>query len=144
MAGVEILRPGAVCVEASRAFYWWPGDPPKPDALELVWNDGTALVFDTRSDWTMTISRGPWRDPFDGVDVDDPSWDLGKWTKEPLAESDRATSVIGSTLRDFTPRFNEVGEFVGLNLIFDTAVITLGVWGGDLTVRTQGPGKVIR
>ena len=134
----EYLRIGVRCAAAFRVTYWWPGDQPKPEALELAWEDGSAVVFDVKSDWTLTVTDGPWRDPYSGVDTSDPSWDLGTWTKDPIDDSDPGEAAVGSVLTDFVPHFNEVGEFSGLDLVFDAIVLHLEVRGGDLTVQQVG------
>jgi hypothetical protein len=126
---------GRRCAAASRAFYCWPGDPPKPDALELAWEDGATTVFDTKSDWSLKIADGSWRDPFDGIDTDDPSWDLGKWTKGSVAGDEPVAAVVGAALREVVPRFNEVADLVGVDLKFDTITVRVEGHAGDLTVR---------
>lgn len=135
MTDTGLVPLGVRCMAASRAHFWWPGDPPKPEALELQWDDGSTTVFDTNSDWTLSVSMQAWRDPFEGVDVNDPSWDLGRWTKEPVAETEPLGAIIGDALRGSMPRLNEVGEFVGLDLQFGAVTLRIGSWGGDLTVE---------
>lgn len=132
---------GRRCTKVSRAFYCWPGDPPKPDALELTWGDGTATVFETKSDWTLKMSDGPWRDPFKGIDTDEPSWDLGKWAKRSVTEDNPVTAALGAVLRDIVPRFNEVGEPIGADLEFDTITVRVEGYAGYLTVRHVDDGS---
>lgn len=136
----EFLRVGLRCVSASRAVYWWPGDPPDSQALELAWEDGAIVLFDTRSDWTLTVTDEAWRDPFEGTDTNSSSWDLGRWTKEPVVEGDSVVAMVGAVLRDFMPRFSDVGELNGFDLVFDTIVVRLESQGGDLTVKRVGRG----
>ncbi|WP_343990459.1 hypothetical protein, partial [Nocardioides dubius] len=91
----------------------------------------------TNSDWTLAVSLRGWRDPFEGVDVSDPSWDLGTWKKEGIVDSDPLAAIVGDALQGFTPRLNEVGEFVGLDLSFRFVSLRIGSWGGDLTVEVE-------
>jgi hypothetical protein len=92
-------------------------------------------VFDTRPDWTLEIADDPWRDPFEGIDTDNPSWDLGRWTKGSVADDEPVAAVIEATLREVVPRFNEMAELVGVDLEFDTITVRVEGYTGDLTVR---------
>ncbi len=134
----DYLRIGLRCTAAFRVTFWWPGDPPQPQALELAWEDDSVVVFDSKSDWTLAVSPGPWRDPFEGVDTRVPSWDLGRWTKEPIGDGDPVAAAVGNTLTGFLPRFNEVGEFSGLDLAFGMVALRLEVHDGDLIVQRVG------
>ncbi|MCB7135377.1 hypothetical protein [Cellulosimicrobium marinum] len=135
MALHEHLRVGSRCTAANRAVFWWRGESPMPGALELAWEDGSTLVFDVESDWTLAVTGGPWRNPYAGINTDDPSWDLGTWTKESVGRGEPGLAMVGKRLLNFMPLFNEVGEMAALDLIFEADVLRLEVNGGDLAVR---------
>ncbi|MFE6647128.1 hypothetical protein ACFVJS_11235 [Nocardioides sp. NPDC057772] len=92
-------------------------------------------VIDTNSDWTLSIATGPWHDPFEGCDVNDPGWDLGRWTLD--AVGDEQAAIVGHALRDAMPRFNEVGELSGIDLEFGGYVLRVQSWGGEVRASVE-------
>lgn len=99
--------------------------------------DRETVVLDVASDWTLTVTEGPWRDPFpEPLAPENREFveRCGRWTATaPLDEY----GMHGVTLRAVEPVRNEMGEVAGVGLIGDRCTLRAVQWGGDLTVTVE-------
>ncbi len=130
---------GLRCASVRRMHHRFPGDPPTSSGpVEFGWTGGRYLTLDVNSDWTLNVSERRWEDPLGGVAPHERlelSHIVGFWEIE-SSPSDLA-SVVSQRLSEIDTIFNEVGELVGLRLVFEDRVIRAEMYAGDLTVMAE-------
>lgn len=135
--GRDLLRPGMVPARLSRVTYSYPGNEPLEEALEIDFGVDGVIVFDIKSDWTISIVSRVWRDPYEGIDTSAPQWDMGSWAKHRVSRESDIALVLGRPLSTYFTTFEGFQEFVRLELHFGPIVVHLGCWDGNLTVRVE-------
>ncbi|WP_285472765.1 hypothetical protein [Actinoplanes sp. NBRC 101535] len=110
------------------------GEPENPSAgpVHLLFADGSGILIDGRSDWSLEMTEttredDAWRARFD-YDVEGSRWSVRDASRE-----SPFLPVLGRRLTSLEPIHNEVGEVTGLRLDFDGRLITLNTWQGEVT-----------
>jgi hypothetical protein len=124
---------------ASRIFHQFTGEPANwSGPLELTWDDGQVTLLDVRSDWTLSISRQKWIDPYAGAGPDELEVlgrDVGLWHRQVVTDSDELAKALGNRVIGVEPWLNEIGEFSGLDIEFNRHRLVVRQFAGDPTVR---------
>lgn len=129
MVGREIAR-------VRRLHYVFQGEVNSSDGpIELTFSDGSVVMCDAAADWTLEFFGAAWVDPLpDPLNESDRGYveRYGKWVAYELTEQTPYSWVVGRTVRQAIPQFNELLELTGLLVRTDDSILDLQMWAGEL------------
>jgi hypothetical protein len=103
--------------------------------IELTFSDGSIALCDASADWRLEFYGAAWVDPFERP-LSEPDRDYveryGKWTAFDVSRNVPHGRLIGGTIRQSIPQFNNLLELTGLVIRTDDAVLELQMWAGEL------------
>jgi hypothetical protein len=119
-----------------RIHYLFEGETNVSDgAIELTFTDESVLLCDSAADWTLEFFGAAWVDPFgaslsesDRAYVDH----YGRWCAYDVTNQAPYSLLVGGTIRQAIPQFNELLERTGLLVRTDDTVLDLQMWAGEL------------
>jgi hypothetical protein len=124
---------GCRLAAVTRLAWHWPGDPVDltTGPVHLVVDDGRGLLFDGRSDWSLTIvptapGDESWRSAYDY------DFDGGRWAGRDASGEEPFASVIAGVLSGWDPERDEAGQLVGGTLQVGGRAVRLGLWQGEV------------
>lgn len=104
-------------------------------AIELTFSDGSVVMCDAAADWTLDFYDAAWIDPFpepltaaDAANLDR----FGRWLAYDVTEQMPYGWLVGQTIRQTIPQFNDLLDLTGLVLRTDAAILALELWAGEL------------
>lgn len=124
---------GRRCVAVTRLVHQLAGEARTPGcALEITWNTGEVTVLDENTDLTLSVSSGPWSDPYancDPAELERLASEVGLWTRRRVGDDDddELALIIGETATSVEPFLNAVMELAGISIRFDAVVLTAQV-----------------
>ena len=104
-------------------------------AIELTFADGSVIMCDTAADWTLQFFGAAWVDPFpEPISDEERSYmdRYGKWVVADVTDQAPYRALVGETISQVIPQFNDLLELSGLVIRTDTAVLDLQMWAGEL------------
>ena len=135
---------GLRCVRVSQAHHIWEGEVDRSAGpVQIDWSDGSVVLLEVRSDWTMRVTLGPWVDYYKDASAEERevlSVEVGLWVLEDHSDVDPARDFIGRTLKGIEDISNEADELVGLFFVFGAAALYVFAWGGE-PVMERGPAE---
>ncbi len=113
-------------------------------AIELLWDDRSVMLIDTKTDWTLTVSDVEWEDPYGPEPYPEATLqtvtELGRWVKRDVSRTPEFGGFIGQTLASISWQWYEVGDARGVILDFGRGRISAHVGdGGEVHVETELP-----
>lgn len=103
--------------------------------VELTFGDGSVALCDASADWRLEFYGAAWVDPFEGQ-LSEPDHDYveryGKWTAFDVSRNVPHGRLIGGTIRQALPQYNNLLELTGLVIRTDDTVLELQMWAGEL------------
>lgn len=114
-------------------------------ALELRLQDGSFLLLDTHSDWTLHVKQEEWSDPFPPpLSAENAEFvrTHGKWTAFDRSDMIPACLYIGrrvSASREILSDESGVPASMGIILEFDELAVKASSSGGEIRVEWTGP-----
>lgn len=119
-----------------RLHYVFRGEANTRDgAVELTFSDGSVVMCDAASDWTLEFYGAAWVDPF-GEPVGEPDQayldQFGRWSAFDVSDQMPYSWLLGRQVRQSIPQFNDLLELTGLLIRTDGPVLDLQLWAGEL------------
>ena len=119
-----------------RLHYVFRGEANTRDgAIELTFSDGSVVMCDAASDWTIEFYGAAWVDPFEEpLSESDRAYldRFGRWSAFDVSDQMPYGWLIGRQVRQSIPQFNDLLELTGLLIRTDVAVLDLELWAGEL------------
>lgn len=119
-----------------RLHYEFGGETNDLDgAIELTFDDGAVVLCDAAADWSLEFFGAAWVDPFPEPwsDSDREHIDrYGHWTAVDMSDKSPYSWLIGQTINQVIPQFNDLLELTGLVLRTEEAVLDVQLWAGEL------------
>lgn len=129
LIGREIAR-------VRRIHYLFQGETNVSDgAIELTFSDQSVVMCDAAADWTLEFFGAAWVDPFGApLSESDTAYveRYGRWCAYDVTDQAPYSLLVGGTIRQAIPQFNELLEQTGLLVRTDDAVLDLQMWVGEL------------
>ena len=129
LVGREIAR-------VRRLHYVFLGEVNASDgAIELTFADGAVVLCDAAADWTLEYYGAAWVEPFaDPMSDSDRAYveRYGRWTAFDVSAQAPYGQLVGSTIRQAIPQFNELLELTGMLIRTEGAILDLQIWAGEL------------
>jgi hypothetical protein len=129
LIGREIAR-------VRRIHYLFQGETNVSDgAIELTFSDQSVVMCDAAADWTLELFGAAWVDPFGApLSESDTAYveRYGRWCAYVVTDQAPYSLLVGGTIRQAIPQFNELLEQTGLLVRTDDAVLDLQMWAGEL------------
>ena len=76
--------------------------PSSEGAIELLWDDRSVMLIDTKTEWTLTVSDLEWKDPYGPEPYPEATLQivtgLGRWVKRDVSRTPEFGGFIGQTL----------------------------------------------
>lgn len=118
--------------------------PSSEGAIELLWDDRSVMLIDTKTEWTLTVSDLEWKDPYGPEPYPEATLQivtgLGRWVKRDVSRTPEFGGFIGQTLASISWEWHEVGEAKGVVLDFEHGRISAHVGdGGEIHVVAKLP-----
>jgi hypothetical protein len=127
---------GRTITRMRRLHYVYRGETNMMDGpIELTFSDGFVVLCDASADWRLDFYGAAWVDPFEqpGSELDRTYVDrYGKWTAFDVSGDVPHSWLVGGTVRQAIPQFNNLLELTGLVIRTDDAVLDLQMWAGEL------------
>jgi hypothetical protein len=127
---------GRTIERVRRIHYTFQGDTNKSDgAIELTFDDGSVVLCDTAADWSLQFFGTAWLDPFPEPLSDEDRSHVaryGQWVALDVTAQPQYGGLVGETVRQAIPQYNELLELTGLLIRTGTAVLDLQMWAGEL------------
>jgi len=111
-------------------------------ALELRFQDGSFLLLNTHTDWTLSIEQEEWSDPFAPALTKEKGEfirDAGKWSAFDRSHTVPAHFLLGRTVSAFQEIRDEIGQIMGAILEFDEFAVKAYSYAGETRVEWNGP-----
>jgi Protein of unknown function (DUF3037) len=124
-----------------RLHYVYHGETNMTDGpIELTFSDGFVTLCDASADWRLEFYGSAWVDT-----LEEPLSELdrtyvdryGKWTAFDVSGGAPYDWLVGGTVRQAIPQFNDLLELTGLMIRTDAAVLNLQVWAGELRASVR-------
>jgi len=119
-----------------RLHHTFQGDTNTSDgAIELTFADGSVVLCDATGDWTLQFFDVAWVEPFPEPPSDEDRAHVdrnGRWSAYDVSDQAPYGELVGETIRQVTPQFNDLLELSGLLIQTGTAVLDLKQWAGEL------------
>ncbi len=127
---------GREIARVRRLHYVYRGEANTRDgAIELTFSDGSVVMCDASADWTLDFYGAAWVDPFpEPLSAADSAYldRFGRWLACDVTEQVPYSWLVGQTVRQTIPRFNDLRELTGLVLRTDAAILAMELWAGEL------------
>jgi Protein of unknown function (DUF3037) len=127
---------GRTVTRVRRLHYVYGGETNMMDGpIELTFGDGFVALIDASADWRLEFYGAPWIDPFQ-----QPLSELnrayvdryGKWAAMDVSGTAPYGWLVGGTITQAIPQFNDLLELTGLLVRTEDAVLDLQQWAGEL------------
>jgi hypothetical protein len=119
-----------------RLHYVYQGETNMLDGpIELTFGDGSVVLCDASADGRLEFYGAAWVDPLQGPlsELDRLYVDrYGKWTAFDVSGNVPHGWLVGGTVRQALPKFNNLPELTGLVISTADAVLDLQMWAGEL------------
>ena len=105
--------------------------------IELTFEDGESLLCDAASDWTLDFYGKAWVEPLrEPLSETDKAYvdRYGRWRAYDVTDQPMYRGLVGRTVRQALPQYNELLEMTGLLVRTDESVLDLQIWAGELRV----------
>lgn len=129
-----------------RLYYVYQGMvDTREGALELRFHDGSFLLLDTHSDWTLHVKHEQWSDPFPPpLSAENAAFvrTHGKWTGFDLSDMMPACLYIGrrvSAYHEILSDKSGVPECMEIILEFDELAVKASSFEGEIRIEWKGP-----
>ena len=127
---------GRAISRVRRLHYVFQGEVNASDgAIELTFSDGSVVLCDADTDWTLKFFGAAWVDPYhEPLNDSDRAYveRYGKWSAYDVTEQAPYSWLAGEIVRQAVPQFNELLELTGLLVRTDAVVLDLQLWAGEL------------
>lgn len=129
LVGREIAR-------VRRLHYVFQGEVNASDGpIELTFSDGSVVMCDAAADWTLEFFGAAWVDPIrEPLNESNRAYveRYGRWAAYDLTEQVPYSWLVGQTVRQAIPQFNDLLELSGLLVRTDDSILDLQMWAGEL------------
>jgi hypothetical protein len=127
---------GGTITRIRRLHYVYCGETNMMDGpIELTFRDGSVVLCDASADWRLEFYGAAWIDPFEHplYELDRAYVDrYGKWAAFDVSGMVPHVWLVGGTVRQAIPQFNNLLELTGLVIRTEDAVLDLQMWAGEL------------
>ena len=127
---------GRTITRIRRLHYVYQGETNTQDGpIELTFRDGSVALCDAAADSRLEFYGAAWDDPLEGPlsEMDQTYVDrYGRWTALDVSDGVPEVLLVGGTVRQAVPQFNNLRELTGLVIRTDNAVLDLQMWAGEL------------
>jgi hypothetical protein len=119
-----------------RLHYVFQGEVNASDgAIELAFSDGSVVMCEAAADWTIEFHDAAWMEPFAEPLTDEDRVYLeryGRWSAYDVTAQAPYSWLIGETILQVIPQFNDLLELTGMLVRTQAAILDLQVWAGEL------------
>jgi len=132
---------GRTITRIRRLHYVYHGEANMMDGpIELTFSDGSVILCDASADWRLEFYGSAWVDTLEQPlsELDRTYVDrYGKWTAFDVSGSAPHEWLVGGTVRQANPQYNDLLELTGLVILIDDAVLNLQMWAGELRASVR-------
>ena len=127
---------GRTITRIRRLHYVYQGETNVLDGpVELSFGDGSVVLFDASADSRLEFYGSAWLDPLESShsELDLTYIDrYGRWAAFDVSDDEPNVWLVGGTVRQAAPQFNNLRELAGLVIRTEDAVLDLQMWAGEL------------